>query len=190
MRKEGRRRELHVEAVGGGGLLRRDGAPVGEGERGRAGELRWRLGKLVGCPVRAHGDRRRELRGGLGGGGANGGRRQLWTSWGARSGTRSREERRIKTSGSSWNDLGGPGRERGRARSARAIRRSRGASTCAHGMAPRGEAERVGVVGLGEPGVGEVVWPGGRRVAGGLAHGRRWTGEGERAEREEREKEI
>ena len=67
MRKEGRRRELHVEAVGGGGLLRRDGAPVGEGERGRAGELRWRLGKLVGCPVRAHGDRRRELRGGLGG---------------------------------------------------------------------------------------------------------------------------
>ena len=73
MRKEGRRRELHVEAVGGGGLLRRDGAPVGEGERGRAGELRWRLGKLVGCPVRAHGDRRREIRGGLGGGGANGG---------------------------------------------------------------------------------------------------------------------
>ena len=39
---------------------------------------------------------------------------------------------------------------------------------------------------LGEPGAGEVAWPGGRRVAGGLAHGRRWTGEG-REQREERE---
>ena len=140
MRKEGRRRELHVEAVGGGGLLRRDGAPVGEGERGRAGELRWRLGKLVGCPVRAHGDRRRELRGGLGGGGANGGRRQLWTSCGARSGARSREERRIRTSGSSWNGLGGPGRERGRARSAGAIRHRRGASTAVLGVRARDRA--------------------------------------------------
>jgi len=40
--------------------------------------------------------------------------------------------------------------------------------------------------GLGEPSAGEVAWPGGRRVAGGLAHGRRWTGEG-REQREERE---
>ena len=39
MGKEGRRKELHMEAVGGGCLLRRDGAPVGEGERGWAGEL-------------------------------------------------------------------------------------------------------------------------------------------------------
>jgi hypothetical protein len=44
--------------------------------------------------------------------------------------------------------------------------------------------------GLGEPSAGEVVWPGGRRVGGGLVHGRRWTGEGERAERREREREI
>ena len=43
---------------------------------------------------------------------------------------------------------------------------------------------------MGEPGGGEVVWPGGRRVAGCLVHGRRWTGEGERAERREREREI
>jgi len=186
LRKEGRRRELHVEAVGGGGLLRRDGAPVGEGERGRAGELRWRLGKLVGCPVRAHGDRRRELCGGLGGGGANGGRRQLWMSCGARSGARSREERRIRTSGSSWNGLGGPGRERGRARSAGAIRRRRGASSghprrmCKE-MAPRGETEKR------RGGTREGARAGARRVAVGLAHGRRWTGEGEE-QREERER--
>ena len=41
--------------------------------------------------------------------------------------------------------------------------------------------------GLGEPSAGEVAWPGRRRVAGGLAHGRRWTGEGEE-QREERER--
>jgi len=35
----------------------------------------------------------------------------------------------------------------------------RRSSACAHGMAPRGEAERVGVVGLGEPGGGEAAWP-------------------------------
>ena len=102
-----------MEAVGGGGLLRRDGAPVGEGERGRAGELRWRLGKLVGCPVRAHGDRRRELRGGLGGGGANGGRRQLWTPCGARSSARSREERRVRTL---WSSREGSRRVKGEGR--------------------------------------------------------------------------
>ena len=152
-----------MEAVGGGGLLRRDGAPVGEGERGRAGELRWRLGKLVGCPVRAHGDRRRELRGGLGGGGANGGRRQLWTSCGARSGARSREERRIRTSGSSWNGLGGPGRERGRARSAGAIRRRRGTSTAVLGVRTRDGAAWRGGDASGEPGTGRGpglgAWP-------------------------------
>ena len=32
-------------------------------------------------------------------------------------------------------------------------------------MAPRGEAERVAVAGLGEPGGGEAAWPGGRRAA-------------------------
>ena len=59
-------------------------------------------------------------------------------------------------------------------------------------IATRGEAERLRSgtgAGLGEPRDGEAAWPGGRRVAGGLAHGRRWTGEGERAEREERERE-
>ena len=58
-------------------------------------------------------------------------------------------------------------------------------------IATRGEAERLRSgtgAGLGEPSAEEVAWPGGRRVAGGLVHGRRWTGEGERAEREERER--
>ena len=98
MGKEGRRGEFHVEAVGGGGLLRRDGAPVGEGERGRAGELRWRLGKLVGCPVRAHGDRRRELRGNRGGGTHGGRRRRSRVGESSSSGSsarRGRDELRI-----------------------------------------------------------------------------------------------
>ena len=57
-------------------------------------------------------------------------------------------------------------------------------------IATRGEAERLRSgtgAGLGEPSAEEVAWPGGRRVAGGLAHGRRWTGKG-REQREERER--
>jgi len=56
-------------------------------------------------------------------------------------------------------------------------------------MAPRGEAERVGGgrVGRTQFRGGGLAGPGGRRVAGGLAHGRRWTGEGTE-QREERER--
>jgi len=46
-----------------------------------------------------------------------------------------------------------------------AVALRRRSSACAHGMAPRGEAERDGVVGLGEPGGGEAAWPGWRRAA-------------------------
>ena len=46
-----------------------------------------------------------------------------------------------------------------------AVALRRRSSACAHGVVPRGEVERVGVAGLGEPGAGEVAWPGGRRAA-------------------------
>jgi len=46
-----------------------------------------------------------------------------------------------------------------------AVAPRRQSSACAHGVAPRGEAERVAVAGLGEPGGGEAAWPGGRRAA-------------------------
>ena len=52
-------------------------------------------------------------------------------------------------------------------------------------MAPRGEAERVGAVGLGEPGGGEAAWPGGaRREADGLWSAGQKQGRVGRAERE------
>ena len=65
----------------------------------------------------------------------------------------------------------GESRAREGARSGRPARHGvavaprRQSSACAHGVAPRGEAERVAVAGLGEPGGGEAAWPGGRRAA-------------------------
>ena len=83
------------------------------------------------------------------------------------------------------------GREKKRGRSAGSARRRRGASAFLLDVRARGQcrvARSNGLegAGLGEPSAGEVAWPGRRRVAGGLAHGRRWTGEG-REQREERE---
>ena len=71
-----------------------------------------------------------------------------------------------------------------------AVALRRQTSACAHGVAPRGEAERVGVAGLGEPGGG------GGGLAGRAARGVRPAasgrpaeqGKGGRAERVEREK--
>ena len=86
---------------------------------------------------------------------------------------------------------GGSRREKKRGRSAGSARRRRGASAFILDVRARGQcrvARSNGLegAGLGEPSAGEVAWPGGRCVAGGLAHGRRWTGEG-REQREERE---
>ena len=141
---------------------------------------------------------RRGLRGSLMGGGANGGRRQLWTPCGTRSGARSWEERRIRTSGSSWNGLGGPGRDRGRARSAGAIRRRRGASTAVLGVRARDGAAWRGRAGWGGR-FGRTRWRGGglagravrgvRPTASGRP-GRNRGGEGEQRERERERDEI
>ena len=129
----GRPEEAPPRNRGGGG----GGGPVARGGGERVGEHQRSVRELAVGFFGREGGWRRGLRGSLGGGGANGGRRQLWTPCGARSGARSREERRIRTSGSSWNGLGGPGRERGRARSAGAIRRRRGTSTAVLGVRAR-----------------------------------------------------
>jgi hypothetical protein len=85
------------------------------------------------------------------------------------------------------------GERRGEARSAGSARRRRGASAAILGVCAGGGAAwrgRADWGGLGEPGGGEAVWPG--RAARGRRPrlGRRRTGEGERKEKVERERDL
>ena len=70
MRKEGRRRELHVEAVGGGGLLHGGSSPVRQGGDGWARELLWGERVLFPGPIGAGEGRKWELDVEAAGGGA------------------------------------------------------------------------------------------------------------------------
>jgi hypothetical protein len=172
-------------------------AVVGDGER--VSEYRWRARKLAAGSVGREEGRKRGLRGSLGDGGSHGGRRRPFLSKGAHDlSSRAQEGRRkgVKTSLSSRE-----GSRQSRAREG--VRRSRPArhsvavalrrpsSACAQGAAPRGEAERIGRGPVWEnPVAWRRFWPG--RTAHGRRPrlGRRRTGEGERKERVERERDL
>jgi len=184
------------------GLLRGEQWPAavfGSGGGGAAGlggdewvkEHRWRSVVLAAGSDGCEEVWRRGLRGDLEGGGGHGGgggrsRQQGLAGRGARAqegrrtsrerpGASREDSRRVKAREGAWR--GRPGLH------GVAVAPRRQSSACAHGVAPRGEAERVAVAGLGEPGGGEATWPGGRRAAGGSAQPGARQGRGEREQR-------